>query len=125
MMQTVLEKVFAYAGAQFAAPPPTVQRIQRAQPNESATLVVKHGGRMPLRLVFTEEVTVGAVRAYCIGQCAWEDIQDLPVSVDGKHFTGPAANAMLLTPTTKKVAFGAAAPAPFNLEFRREAGAKG
>jgi hypothetical protein len=102
--------------------------IRRAQDGETATLVVKQGGRMPLHLVFAEMVTVAAVTQYVEGQCGWV-VAALPVSVDGVHYEPQVAGTILLVPSTEKIEYGTTAPAaamtlkPRQLEYRlRSAG---
>lgn len=103
------------------------QRLRRALPRESATLVVKQGGKLPLHLVFEEAIGVGDVRKYCSEQCNWH-IDGLGVSVDGKHYGAAEGDVLILAPTrvevTEKVEFGVT-PTPVHLEFRRKTGGKG
>lgn len=104
-----------------------VQRLRRALPGEVATLVVKHGGRLPLRLVFAEAISVRDVREYCIEQCNWH-IDGLGVSVDGQHLSAAEGDMLILPPTrvklTEKIEFGVT-PATVHLEFRKKTGGKG
>ena len=88
--------------------PVTVRRkIRCASQGEVATIVVKHGGRMPLDLVLEESVSGPELQAYVHGQFGWK-VKGMPMSVDGTHYEPKDVAKVLLAPTpkTEKVYFG-------------------
>ncbi len=99
----------------------TGDRIRHARIEEQATLVVKHGGRKPLSLIFEGRVTIGAVRRFCSAQHGW-NLTKLAVSVDGTHYDVSVADRVILEPPTDVIIFGAVAPTVNvrHVEFRQK-----